>query len=149
MKCKALHIGREKLNIFGTVLRSKSGSISSVRPVHAFEQLYEDLLSCMCAQKSSIFVHTQAQYKLWGHSHVALIICRVPVCPLPNQFKPAWFQSTAARPTTYRKKLSDDQTYFLYSGVDTIKVSTSMKTFRRRIGIICLSYLVSTKEKIW
>lgn len=63
MKCKAVHIGREKRNTFGTVLRSNSGSISSAgRPVHCCEELYEDLHSCTCPQKKPALGCTWNKY---------------------------------------------------------------------------------------
>lgn len=67
--------------------------------------LWRSSLMHVCSKKQYFCAYEQVnrlKYKLWGHSHAAVITCRVPVCPLPNQFQSARFQSWAARPTTYR-----------------------------------------------
>lgn len=112
MKCKALHIGREKLNTFGTVLRSNSGfSSSAVRPVHCCQWLYQDLHSRICAQNKTVlgciwnkYIDSNTGCKTFTCSAPHLL-CRVPVFPC----KSAWFQRRAARPTRCRKKLSCEE----------------------------------------
>lgn len=139
MKCKAVHIGREKRNTFGTVLRSNSGSISSAgRPVHCCEELYEDLHSCTCPQKKTALGCTWNKYTVsnpgcketftGGAPRLLLAESQCVYCKTSSKE-----HERTARPTGAEKRcrVRSDQPYVLCRGMDVIEVSTSMKTLRR------------------
>lgn len=145
MKRKALHIGREKLNTFGTVLRIIQD------PAHQLGDLCIAVSSFMKisthAYVLSIRMYMKQahrlKYKLCGDFHMQ---CSSPTLQSPslsiaNPVQISIISENCSKPPPSSSEKSchvkSDQPYLLYNGVDIIRVSTSMKTLRRRTGSIC------------